>query len=153
MLMTLTIDRIGFVFYVNPAVRPSRTCTTFSFVIYARNSIYGVIYSTLQTNYTSEHSKYHKLSQMLNTKKWFHLTSQKKIHTEIYTKHLFSHHFKKIKLYVQKNSSGQFTYTFNIIFMIEALYMYRYSSNSWRGSQSLCLGRWSRTRYRLAAIM
>lgn len=67
--MTLTIDRIGFVFYVNPAVRPSRTCTTFSFVIYARNSIYGVIYSTLQTNYTTEHSKYHKLSQMLNTKK------------------------------------------------------------------------------------
>ena len=147
MLMTLTIDRIGFVFYVNPAVRPSRTCTTFSFVIYARNSIYGVIYSTLQTNYTTEHSKYHKLSQMLNTKKWFHLTSQKKFIRK-YTQNIYL----AITLKKQKSSSGQFTYTFNIIFMIKALYMYRYT-NSWRGSQSLCLGRWSRTRYRLAAIM
>ena len=73
--MTLTIDRIGFVFYVNPAVRPSRTCTTFSFVIYARNSIYGVIYSTLQRTF--------KISQVI---------------TNVEYKEMISSHFSEKKI-------------------------------------------------------
>lgn len=100
--MTLTIDRIGFavtvlfIFYVIPAVRPYRTRTIFFFVIYARNSIpvYGVIYSTLQT----DSNRTFKISQVITNVEYKEMISShfsEKIHTQIYTKHLFSHHLKK----------------------------------------------------------
>lgn len=65
-----------------------------------------MVYSTLQTDY----NRTFKISQVIaniESKEIISSHFSEKIHTEIFTKHLFNHHSQKQKCMYKKNRSGQ----------------------------------------------